>query len=188
MTNDKKINRIIAAIIFFISFITYLKTIAPTTSFWDCGEFITCSYILGVPHPPGSPLYLILGRVFTLIPWAVDIGLRVNIISAITSAFSVMFTYLIIVQLIKLWRGAPRCLEDRFVLFASAIIGSFALAFSDSHWFNAVEAEVYSISLFFTTIVICILSPCIIFVLITGGKFVPVFFRIKGSLTMDFLK
>jgi len=154
MDEFKKTNRIIAAIIFLVSFIVYFRTIAPTTSFWDCGEFITCSYIMGVPHPPGAPLYLLLGRFFSLIPWAADIGLRVNIISAITSALSIMFTYLIIVQLIQLWRGNPQSLEDRIILFASGIVGSLALAFSDSVWFNAVEAEVYAISLFFTAIVV----------------------------------
>lgn len=154
METDKRLNRIIAIIIFLISFIVYFKTIAPTTSFWDCGEFIACSYILGVPHPPGSPLYLIVGRVFTLIPWASDIGLRVNIISAITTAITIMFTYLIIVQLVKLWRGAPKSLEDKIILYASGIVGSLALAFSDSVWFNAVEAEVYAVSLFFTSIII----------------------------------
>ncbi len=154
MMTTKKINRIFAAVIFLISLYLYLRTIAPTTSFWDCGEFIACSYILGIPHPPGAPLFLLLGRVFALIPWAADIGLRVNVISAITTAFSIMFTYLIIVQLIKLWRGVPKKIEDYILMFSGGIIGALALAFSDSVWFNAVEAEVYAISLFFTTIVV----------------------------------
>ncbi|MBD3289034.1 DUF2723 domain-containing protein [candidate division KSB1 bacterium] len=154
MMTAKKNNRIFAAIVFLISLFVYLRTIAPTTSFWDCGEFIACSYILGIPHPPGAPFYLLLGRVFSLIPWAADIGLRVNIISALTTALSVMFTYLIIVQLIKLWRGTPKTLEDSVLMYSGGIIGALALAFSDSIWFNAVEAEVYAISLFFTTIVV----------------------------------
>jgi len=89
-----------------------------------------------------------------MIPWAADVGLRVNIISVITTALSIMLTYLIIVQLIKLWRGVPKSVEDKILIFASGIIGSLALAFSDTVWFNAVEAEVYAISLFFTTIVV----------------------------------
>ena len=92
MDREKKIHFIVAASTFVLSLIIYLRTIAPTVSFWDCGEFIACSYILGVPHPPGAPFYLMLGRLFTLIPFAADIGLRVNIISAITTALTVMLT------------------------------------------------------------------------------------------------
>ncbi len=154
MEKEQLINRIIATSLFMISFIVYFLTIAPTTSFWDCGEFITCAYILGIPHPPGAPFYLLLGRIFTLFPWTADIGLRVNIISAITAAMTVMFTYLIIVRLIVLWRGKAKTFEDRLILYGGAIIGALALAFSDSLWFNAVEAEVYAISMFFTTIVV----------------------------------
>ena len=76
---------------------------APTTSFWDCGEFIATSYILGVPHPPGTPLYLLLGNVFSSIPFFDDIGARVNLISPIVSALSVMFLYKIIVYLFQLY-------------------------------------------------------------------------------------
>lgn len=154
MDAHKKTNRIIAFFVFLISFIVYLRTIAPTTSFWDCGEFITCSYILGIPHPPGAPLYLILGRVFSMLPWAEDIGLRVNVISSIVTALAVMFTYLITIQLIRFWRGIPISLSDKLILYCSGIVSALALAFSDSVWFNAVEAEVYAISLFFTTVTV----------------------------------
>ncbi|MBN1347902.1 DUF2723 domain-containing protein [candidate division KSB1 bacterium] len=150
----KGFNRLMALLVFAISLVTYLRTIAPTTSFWDCGEFITCSYILGVPHPPGAPLYLLIGRIFSMIPFAEDIGLRVNLISAITSALTVMLGYLIIVRFITLWRGAPKSTEDHFILYASGIIGSLAFAFTYTFWFNAVEAEVYAISMFFTAIVV----------------------------------
>ena len=75
-------------------------TMAPTASFWDCGEYIATSRILGVTHPPGSPLYLLLGNVFSNLPFLNDIGARVNLISPIASALSVTFLYLIIVYLI----------------------------------------------------------------------------------------
>ena len=153
MKNDKQLNRILAAIVFIISTIVYLKTVAPTTSFWDCGEFIACSYILGVPHPPGAPLYILVGRIFSIIPFAEDIGLRVNIISSLASSITIMFLYLIIVRLITMFRGAPQNLYDRIFLYSSGVIGSLLLAFSDTFWFNAVEAEVYAISLLFTAIV-----------------------------------
>lgn len=154
MEQERFLHRLIATVMFLVSLAVYYLTIAPTTSFWDCGEFIACSYILGVPHPPGAPFYLLLGRIFSLIPWAADIGLRVNLISAVTSALTIMLTYLIIARLIILWRGAVKTIEDRIILYGSSVIGALALAFSDSIWFNAVEAEVYAISLFFTAIIV----------------------------------
>ena len=154
MEQERLTHRLIAAIIFLVTLTFYCLTIAPTTSFWDCGEFIACSYIMGIPHPPGTPFYLLLGRIFSMIPWAADIGLRVNLISAISTALTIMLTYLIIVRLIVLWRGAVKTLEDRIILYGGAIIGSLAFAFSDSLWFNAVEAEVYAISMFFTAIIV----------------------------------
>lgn len=154
MEHERFTHRLIAVMIFLVSLIVYYLTIAPTTSFWDCGEFIACSYILGVPHPPGAPFYLLLGRIFSMIPWAADIGLRVNFISALTSALTIMLTYLIIARLIILWRGKVSTIEDRIILYGGSIIGALAFAFSDSIWFNAVEAEVYAISMFFTAIIV----------------------------------
>ncbi|NIA29541.1 MAG: DUF2723 domain-containing protein [Actinobacteria bacterium] len=154
MQNYKLTNRIFAGVAFVLSLIVYLKTIAPTVSFWDCGEFITCSYILGVPHPPGAPLFLLIGRIFTMLPLATDIALRVNIISSIASALTVMLTYLIIVRFIKQWRGEPKNSDDVLILTASGLIGALAYAFTDTFWFNAVEAEVYAISMFFTSIIV----------------------------------
>ncbi|OGB99365.1 hypothetical protein A2V82_00765 [candidate division KSB1 bacterium RBG_16_48_16] len=154
MQNYKIIHRVCAGFAFLFSFIIYLKTIAPTVSFWDCGEFITCSYILGIPHPPGAPFYLLLGRLFTMIPFSADIGFRVNIISVITTALTVMLTFLIIVRLIKQWRGEPKNREDVVILCASGLIGALGFAFTDTLWFNAVEAEVYAISMFLTAAIV----------------------------------
>jgi len=154
MQNDSRLNRIFAFVVFIISFLVYLRTVAPTTSFWDCGEFITCSHILGVPHPPGAPLYILVGRIFSMVPFVQDIGMRVNIISALASAITVVFTYLIIVRLITMFQGKPKDINDRIILYASGIIGALTFAFTDSFWFNAVEAEVYAISVFFTSLVI----------------------------------
>ncbi|RMF61077.1 MAG: DUF2723 domain-containing protein [Calditrichaeota bacterium] len=150
----KKLNRIFAFSVFVIALVTYGRTVAPTTSYWDCGEFIACSYTLGVPHPPGAPLFILLGRVFTMFPFFHDIGLRVNIISVIVSAFTIMFTYLIIVRLVRAWKGIPETIEEKLVVYTSGIIGALGYAFTDSFWFNAVEAEVYAVSMFFTSIVV----------------------------------
>ena len=122
----KQLNRIIAIALFLISLIVYGMTVAKTTSYWDCGEFITCSYILGVPHPPGSPLYILVGRIFTMLPFFDDIGLRVNIFSVLVSAFTVMFTYLIIVRLMREWRGIPESIEQKIVTYTSGVVGALA--------------------------------------------------------------
>jgi len=150
----QKLNKVLALLVFAISFFIYMNTLAPTVSYWDCGEFIATSYILGVPHPPGSPLYLIIGRIFSMLPSSGDIAFRVNLISPLVSALAVMFLYLVIVQFIKHWRGSIKSHNDRLVAFGSGLVGSLIFAFSDSHWFNAVEAEVYAVSTLFTALVV----------------------------------
>ena len=139
---------------FIIPFTIYLVTMAPTLSFWDCGEFIACSVTLGVPHPPGTPLFLLLGNVFSNFPIFTDIGARVNLISPIASAFSVMFLYLIIVQLIKRLLNNDNKINKIKIAEISAFIAAITFGVTDSHWFNAVETEVYSLSTFFTSIVV----------------------------------
>ena len=153
-SRNNRLNRIIAGIIFLVSFLVYYDTMAPTVSFWDCGEFIATSYTLGVPHPPGSPLFLIIGRVFSMIPFSPDIAFRVNLISVFVSALAVMLLYLIIVKVIAHWRGGIKENSDVIIAFGGALVGALTFAFTDSHWFNAVEAEVYSMSTFFTAIVV----------------------------------
>ncbi len=149
-----QINKIFGLLAFVLPFILYFLTMAPTTSFWDCGEFIATSYILGVPHPPGSPLFLLLGNVFSHIPILNDIGARVNLISPISSALSVMFLYHIIVHLIKEFNGESDNISDIIINNVSALIAALTFAITDSQWFNAVEAEVYALSTFFTAIVL----------------------------------
>jgi hypothetical protein len=151
---NRRLHYLIGGVVFLISLIIYLRTVAPTTSFWDCGEFIACSYTLSVMHPPGAPLYLLIGRLMTLLPIAGDIGLRVNLFSVLVSAATVLLTYFVIVQLIRRWRGEPKSFEDRLILFGSGVFGALSFAFTDSFWFNAVEAEVYAFSMFFTALVV----------------------------------
>ena len=153
-SRNNRLNRIIAGIIFLVSFLVYYDTMAPTVSFWDCGEFIATAHTLGVPHPPGSPLFLIIGRVFSMIPFSPDIAFRVNLISVFVSALAVMLLYLIIVKIVAHWRGGIKENSDVIIAFGGALVGALTFAFTDSHWFNAVEAEVYSMSTFFTAIVV----------------------------------
>ena len=129
-------------------FVVYALTVQPSVPFWDCGEFIAVSYSLGVPHPPGAPFFIILGRIATLLPIAENIAKRVNLISAFVSALTVMFLYLITVRLILRWKPEPRTFVDKLAVYGAPIVGALTLAFSDTFWFNAVEAEVYATSLF----------------------------------------
>ncbi|OGB67073.1 MAG: hypothetical protein A2Y94_10695 [Caldithrix sp. RBG_13_44_9] len=149
-----KLNKIFAGFVFLFSFIVYYLTIAPTTSFWDCGEFIACSYRLAVPHPPGAPLYLLVGRIFSMLPIFADIAKRVNLISTLSSAFTVMFLYLIIVIMIKNYLRSEKNDTSRYIPYLGAMIGSLTFAFTTSFWFNAVEAEVYAASMLFTSLVV----------------------------------
>ena len=152
--NFNYINRLIAFGIFLLTFIVYFDTMAPTVSYWDCGEFIAVSRTLGVPHPPGSPFFLLLGRIFSMLPFNEDIAFRVNIISPLVSALAVMLLYLSIVKVVTHWRGKVNSLSDCLIVFGGGAAGALAFAFTDSHWFNAVEAEVYAFSTFFTAIVV----------------------------------
>jgi hypothetical protein len=149
---NRKIHVLTGVFVFLASFFMYYRTMAPTTSYWDCGEFIACSYTLSVMHPPGSPLYLLIGRIMTLLPFFKDIGVRVNIFSVFISALTVVLTYLIIVQLVRRYRGEAKNWEDRLILYFSGALGALAFAFTDSFWFNSVEAEVYAFSMFFTAV------------------------------------
>jgi len=128
--------------VFLASFIVYWLTIAPTVSFWDCGEFIACSYTLGIPHPPGAPLFILIGRLFTLLPFFDQIALRMNILSALGSACSVVVAYLIILKLVSRWN------ISNFARYLGAISGGLFLGFSGTFWANAVETEVYGLGMF----------------------------------------
>jgi hypothetical protein len=146
-----KENKIFAGITFLLSFIVYFITMAPTVSFWDCGEFSACSYIMGVPHPPGTPLFQLIGRVFTLIPWK-DVAFRTNLISVFSTAFTISILFLIIVRFIQEWRGQAKTFEEKVIVNAGGFIGAMSFAFTDTLWFNAVETEVYAMSIFLTAL------------------------------------
>ena len=126
---------------------------ADTVPYWDSGEFIATSYILGVPHPPGSPLYLIIGRIFSMLPINPDIAFRVNLISPVVLLYCNVFVLIMCKTYLKLPRKVKSTV-DAIIVFGSSLIGSLTFAFTDSHWFNAVEAEVYGFSTFFTAIVV----------------------------------
>ena len=154
----KRINRITGWIIFLISALTYLLTVEPTVSFWDCGEFILSAWKLQVGHPPGAPFFLILGRIFTLFAFGdhSKAALMVNIMSVLASAFTIMFLYWTIVHLVAKIIGEEEINKNRTIslsLISAGVIGALAYAFSDTFWFSAVEGEVYATSSLFTAVV-----------------------------------
>lgn len=141
------LNKIVAGLVFVTVMGVYLITISPTVSFWDSGEFIATSYILGIPHPPGTPFYVIIGRVFSMIPFA-ERALSVNLMSALSGALASVFLYLITVKILVLWRGTPDGVREKLVIYSSSACAALAGAFSGSFWINSIEAEVYSPSAF----------------------------------------
>ncbi len=141
-------NAALAGLVFLVSFVVYVLTVQRSFSFWDCGEFIACSYILGIPHPPGTPLFVILGRVFSLIPFVEDISYRINYLSVISSAFTAMFSYLLTVKLVGyFFPNGDRSGLNRFIAYIGGLAGAFFVAFGNTNWSNSVEAEVYGLAL-----------------------------------------
>src|SRR5690554_556538 len=151
----KFINRLTGWVVFLISAVVYLMTIEPTTSFWDCGEFITTSYKLEVGHPPGAPVFMIFGRFFSLFAGPENVAKMINIMSALASAFTILFLFWTITHLaLKLIANAEKVTRGNIVsVMAAGIVGSLAYTFSDTFWFSAVEGEVYAFSSMLTAIV-----------------------------------
>ena len=131
----------------------YYITKAPTVSFWDCGEFIATSYIMGIPHPPGNPLYVILGRLFTILPIDPTIAVRVNLISVISSAASIFVAFWLILRLAIGERSDPPAGKVRLGLGIGAFSGALIMGLSATYWSNAVEAEVYGLSMLLMLII-----------------------------------
>ncbi len=147
--NYKLVNRIFAAVVFLISLFVLFSTVQPSVSFWDCGEFLAAARYLQVPHPPGAPFITILERVFMMVPFVTNLALRVNTLSVLSSAFSVLFLYLIAVKLIENYRGKNyKTSIEAIATYTAAAIGALSFSFSDTFWFNGVEAEVYAFSTF----------------------------------------
>lgn len=149
-----RINAIVAGAVLLLVFIVYYLTKAPTLSFWDCGEFIASAAILGVPHPPGTPLYVLISYLFTKLPLSSDIAVRVNMLSVISSALVAMFGYLITVRLLRACFKSANDIFDRILIYAGGFSGAMFMAFSLTNWNNAVEAEVYGLSMLIIALII----------------------------------
>lgn len=153
--NFQKLNNITGWIIGLVSCAVYVLTMEPTGSLWDTGEFISCAYKLGIPHPPGAPLFIMLGRLFTLFTPG-DAAIGVNLLSALSSGFTIMFLFWTITHFGR--RLVQKDNEELqgsqlFTVMAAGVIGGLAYTFSDSFWYSAVEGEVYALSSFFTAVV-----------------------------------
>ena len=156
MQNYKKANLIGGWIAFSTAAIVYILTIEPTTSFWDCGEFITSAWKLQVGHPPGAPFFMLLGRFFTLFAGNTsNVAMSINIMSALASAFTILFLFWSITNLAAriVIKDNSWSISDIIIITGAGFTGALAYAFSDTFWYSAVEAEVYALSSLFTAAV-----------------------------------
>ena len=156
MKNFKQLNNIVGWLTFLVAAITYLLTIEPTASFWDCGEFITTSFKLEVGHPPGAPLFMIMGRFFNLFASSPSkVAIMVNTMSGLASAFTILFLFWTITHLAKklIKADGEYTLGQTIAILGSGVVGALAYTFSDTFWFSAVEGEVYASSSLFTALV-----------------------------------
>jgi len=138
------------------AFIVYTLTVSPTAPFWDPSEYIAVSHTLQVAHPPGSPFFAIVGRLFSMFMPADYVAWSINMISVVASAFTIMLLYLITIRLIEMFRGPldNADISDNIGSYGGALLGAFTLMFSHTHWFNAVEAEMYASSTMLTAFVV----------------------------------
>jgi hypothetical protein len=157
MKQFRRYNLAVGWTLFLLASVVYLLTIEPTTSLWDCGEFIASAFKLEVGHPPGAPLWMIMARVFSVFAGndVTQAAKMINILSALASSFTILFLFWTITHLAKklLIKGEEYHTGSIIAVMASGAVGALAYTFSDSFWFSAVEGEVYATSSFFTAIV-----------------------------------
>ncbi len=157
MRTYRRLNLITGWTTFLVAAVVYLLTIEPTASFWDCGEFIATAFKMEVGHPPGAPLFMILGHFFTLFAGGdlSKVAVTMNVLSALASAFTILFLFWSITHLVKklVVKGEEITTANMIAIFGSGLVGALAYTFSDTFWFSAVEAEVYATSSLFTAVV-----------------------------------
>ncbi len=158
--NFQKANNIFGWAVFAIALITYFLTMEETASYWDCGEFIAVSYKLQVPHPPGAPLFLLMGRAFSFLALGdvTKVAYWINFMSVLASAFTILFLFWSITlfgrKLMGIKKDTDITSSQNWLLMGAGLVGALTYTFSDSFWFSAVEAEVYGMSSFFTAFVV----------------------------------
>jgi len=157
--NYNKINNITGWVVFIIAAATYTLTVEPTAGFWDVGEFIAVSYKLMVPHPPGAPLFLLMGRMVSFLAMGDTqmVAFWINMLSAISAAFGILFMFwsiTLIGQKILKVKENEIDTAQLLKLMGAGAVGALAYTFSDTYWFSAVEGEVYAMSSFLTAFVV----------------------------------
>ncbi|WP_129750790.1 DUF2723 domain-containing protein [Flavobacterium beibuense] len=155
--NFKKWNTILGWTVFTIALVVYSLTVEPTLSFWDCGEYIPTAAKLEVGHPPGAPLFQMVGAFFAMFATAPDkIALMVNMVSVVSSAFTILFMFWSLTMLLRtlLERFSEFNNNNALMVLGSAAVGSLAFTFTDSFWFNATEAEVYAMASLFISLLL----------------------------------
>jgi tetratricopeptide (TPR) repeat protein len=131
-----------------VSLFLYMRTMAPSAPFWDAGEFIASAYTLGVPHSPGTPLYVLVGRVFTMLPLPFLIAGKVNFISVVAGSLGVLMVYVLAVRFVDYMLGKSVTAADTLIKVAGATVGALFITFSHTYWANSTESEVYAMSVF----------------------------------------
>ncbi|HNA58208.1 MAG TPA: DUF2723 domain-containing protein, partial [Chitinophagales bacterium] len=156
MKSFKSINNLTGWIVFGIALFVYASTMEATASFWDCGEFIAATYKLQVVHPPGAPIFLMLGKIFSLFASTKEqVPVMTNFFAALSTSFAILFTFWIITRLIKriMSPNDEPTFSQTIVIILSGVIGALVCLFMDSMWFSAVESEVYALATFFFVII-----------------------------------
>jgi hypothetical protein len=151
-----KLNNLVGWFVFLIATTVYFMTLESTASLWDCGEYITAANKLEVGHPPGAPLFMLFGRIFTFFAEPDMVAVWINRMSALSSSFTILFMFWSITMLTKkIVQRNDRAFSraDQIAVLGSGIVGALAYTFSDSFWFSAVEGEVYAMSSLFTAVI-----------------------------------
>ncbi len=158
ITEFNRWNRLTGWLVFAVAAVVYLLTMEPSSSLWDCAEFIATSYKLEVGHPPGAPLFMLLARIATLFaPSTHYVPHMVNGMNALASAFCILFLFRTISHIARRLytrEGRELTRENALASIGAGIVGALAYTFTDTFWFSAVEGEVYALSSMFTALVV----------------------------------
>lgn len=153
----RKLNNWMGWLIWLIATMVYLLTMEAGASWWDCGEFIAATYKLQVVHPPGAPIFLMVGRIFSLFASSPEqVPVMTNIFSALSTSFSILFCFWIITRLAKKMIAGEEEEPDslqKLLIIGSGVVGALTCTFLDSVWFSAVESEVYALATFFFALI-----------------------------------